>query len=133
MIRNILATILGLISAVLFFMLAEGINKMIYPLPTTVNSEQALNDYIYSRAFDYWILVLLGWIIGSFLAGYIQGRIASTTKKVFAITLGSLLTLSSILNFYLISHPIWIVCIAIPIFIPMVLLGFNRTKSIKLK
>lgn len=130
--RNIISVVVGLVSAIVVFVIAETINSSLHPEPQTLN----YNDSIAVKAFynnqplTLWLLVLVGWIIGSVLCGFLIKLISKNENKKLPIIAGIILTLSAIVNFFSLPHPIWFIIVGLIIFIPSTLVGH---KSHKLK
>jgi hypothetical protein len=70
-------------------------------------------------------LVLAGWVLGSFLCGFVIKWISKSYNKTLPIIAGSILTLSAVANFFAIPHPIWFIVVGLLSFIPSTLLGFK--------
>jgi drug/metabolite transporter (DMT)-like permease len=131
--RNILSVILGLLSAIVVFLITENINNSLHPVPGNLNLKdpKALSDFYGSQDLSFWIIVLWGWTAGSLLCGYLIKRISRKQDKTPALIAGSLLTLSALANFFALPHPTWFMVTGILLFIPATLLGhqFYKNKS----
>lgn len=121
MIRNFLAVLAGLIVAVLVFVVFEQINHSIFPL-----QKSADGGFIIPTQFL--LVVIVGWLIGSFLAGLIVKLISQSNSKILPLIAGIILTLSGIANLFAVSHPLWFAVISILIFVPTVFFGHSIYK-----
>lgn len=125
--RNILAVLVGLVAAMATFFLAEQIGHSIFPMPTGLNMEDkaALKTFMESLPIGAYLLVFGGWLFGSLEAGFIAQKISQQQNNLLPIIIGSILTASGALNFYLIPHPMWFVIAGLVVFIPSVVVGWN--------
>ena len=131
MIRKILSVIAGLAVAILIFLVAETINSSLHPIPSTldVKDEVAVKAFYENQPLSLWILVLTGWFTGSFLCGLIIQLISRDPRKILPVIAGSILTVSAIINFFSIPHPVWFIVVGLLLFIPAVLLGHQSCKK----
>lgn len=131
MIRNVLSVIGGLAIAVVTFLITETINTSLHPTPTNLdfNDAEVVKSFYESQPLSFWLLVLLGWIVGSFLCGLLIKRISHPEKKILPIIAGILLTLSAVANFSLLPHPTWVVIFGLLVFIPSTFLGHSFYKK----
>jgi len=120
MLRNIISVIIGLVIAVMCFMGFEMLNHQIHSNSMTDLSEQPIL---------FWIILLMGWIAGSSICGYLIRLISQSDKKLLPRIATGLLTLSAIANFTMISHPIWVIILALPSFYIFTMLGHKLSKS----
>ena len=125
MIRNILSVITGLATAIITFLIVESINGAIHPIPPTLDFQDsaALKEFYDNQPFSMWLLVLAGWITGSFLCGLLIRLINRSSDKKLPLIAGIVLTLSAVTNFYLLPHPIWFIVVGLLVFVPSALAG----------
>lgn len=125
--RNIISVIVGLVSAIAVFLIAETINSSLHPIPQTLDYKDsiAVKAFHKNQPLTLWLFVLAGWIIGSALCGFLIKLISKNENKKLPITAGSILTLSAMANFFLLPHPAWFIIVGLLIFIPSTLLGHN--------
>lgn len=130
MLRKILSMIAGLTAAITIFIITESINGSLYPIPSDLDftNPEAVKSFYGNQPVLFWLLVLLGWAIGSFVCGFLIKLISKTEKKLLPIIAGVLLTLSAVANFFALPHPTWFVIVALLLFIPLVLLGHKIYK-----
>ena len=128
--RNLLSVFIGLLSAIVVFLMTENINNSLHPMPNNLklSDTKALSHFYGNQDLSFWIIVLMGWTAGSFLCGYLIKRISRKQDKTLAIIAGSLLTLSALINFFALPHPTWFMVIGILLFIPATLLGHQLFK-----
>lgn len=125
MIRNILSVIVGLAAAIITFLVAESINGAMHPIPSTLDFQDsaAVKDFYSNQPLSLWLLVLVGWIVGSFICGLLIRLISRSSDKRLPMIAGIVLTLSAVTNFYMLPHPTWFIVVGLLVFIPCVFAG----------
>lgn len=128
--RNILSVMVGLVTAILTFVLAETINATLHPVPPSLDFTNSLDvkSFYENQPLSLWLLVLLGWIIGSLLCGLVIKWISKNNNQKLPIIAGCILTLSAVANFLSLPHPIWFMVVGLLVFIPSTLLGHKLFK-----
>lgn len=128
--RNIISVVVGLVSAIVVFVIAETINSSLHPVPQTLdyNDSVVVKVFYDNQPVTLWLLVLVGWIIGSVLCGFLIKLISKNENKKLPIIAGIILTLSAIANFFSLPHPMWFIIIGLIIFIPSTLVGHQSYK-----
>jgi len=129
--RNILSVIVGLATAIITFLIAETINTSLHPAPTSLDFKNSIAVKLFyeNQPLSFWLMVLLGWVVGSFLCGLLIKWISKNDDKKLPIIAGCLLTLSAVANFFSLPHPTWFIIVGLLIFIPSTLLGHKLYKS----
>lgn len=127
MLRTIGSVITATLAAVVIFTLAEQGIHALYPSPTGLdfNNKAATEAYMNTRPFAAYLLVLAGWIVGAFVAGLFVRRISTQAGMLLPLVVGGILTVSAVLNFYMLPHPVWFVIVGVLVFVPSVLLGHS--------
>jgi len=127
MVRKIISLVLGLVSAVIIFIISEKLNAVMYPFPKSLNftDTQVVKEYFNNQPFAFWLIVLIGWSIGSFICGLIIKVISKSNNKILAYIAGGILTLSGVVNIFSLPHPTWFIIVGLLIFIPGVLAGHS--------
>ena len=126
--RMILAVIVALIVAFAIMMLIEmGNSLVIMPASQEVMKDPAaLCDYMSRGPAKAYIIVLIGYFLASFAAGFIVTKMSRRESPglMLPIIVGALLTLASIGNIVMIPcQPIWFAVIAVIIFLPVTIIG----------
>lgn len=129
--RNILSVIAGLATAMITFAITESINSSLHPAPANIDfkNAEAVASYFNNQPISFWLLVLLGWMIGSLLCGFLIKKISKSNHKNLPIIAGIILTLSAVANFFLLPHPTWFIIVGLLVFIPTTLLGHSFQKK----
>jgi len=128
--RTIIAVVVGLAAAIVTFLLAETFNAYVHPTPTSFdfNDSIAVQAFYDDQPLRFWLIVLLGWVVGSFLCGLLIKWISRSEFKKLPIIAGVILTLSSLANFFVLPHPTWFMIVSIFCFIPATLAGHRLLK-----
>lgn len=129
--RNILAVFGGLASAILIFMLFEFTSSAVYPTPPgfDFNDTEAMQQYVEALPIGALMLVLAGYITGSFLCGIVLAKLARNEKKVLPLIAGAILTLAGFANVMNVKHSLWFSALVLMVFIPFVLLGYKLVRK----
>ncbi len=130
MLRKILGTIAGLIAAVAVISVVQMISGMMYPMPegVTMDDEAAFNAYVKGLPITAFLMVLLSYIAGSFIGGFIATMIAKT-KFIPAFVVGGLLAVAAILNAVAMPQPMWVSGLSVLVMMPMAWMGARLVKS----
>lgn len=128
--RNIISVVVGLFSAIIIFVIAETINSALHPVPQNLDYDDsiAVKTFYENQPLTLWLLVLVGWIIGSVLCGFLIKLISKNDNEKLPIIAGIILTLSAITNFFSLPHPTWFIIISLFAFLPFVLIGYKISK-----
>ena len=63
------------------------------------------------------LLVLIGWVLGAFLGGWVAARIARH-RRAAALVIGALVVLGVVANNMMIPHPLWMTIAGVLLPIP---------------
>jgi hypothetical protein len=123
--QKVWPVVAGLVVAFVVMMLLEYINSFFFPLPADLDWEDtaAVQAFTASLPWTAYILVLFGWILASFKAGYVTTYLAGETKYRLSLVVGVLLTLLGIVNNMMIGHDMAFNIIGLPMFIIFTYLG----------
>ncbi len=129
--RNVLSVVVGLVAAIVTFLIAETINTSLHPIPTNLDFTDsiAVKSFYENQPITLWFLVLAGWIIGSLLCGLLIKTISKNENRKLPIIAGIILTLSAVANFFSLPHPTWFIVVGLVIFIPSTILGHKLYKN----
>jgi hypothetical protein len=131
--RSILAAIAGIFAAMIIFIVVEQLVHLIYPFPQGLDLQNTaqVNQHLESLPILYWLLVILGWILGSALAGALIKRISHSASMVPPLIVGTILTLVSLVNVISFQHPTWFVIVSLMVFFASVFAGHRLVKTVK--
>jgi len=126
--RKILAVIVAMVVAVAIFMIVEMINTMVVAPPSdaVMKDPAALREFMANGPVKAYVIVLIGYLIGSFAGGFIVTKMSRRESPglTLPIIVGALLSLGMVANIlFLPGQPIWFVVASLIVFIPMSLFG----------
>ena len=124
LLRLTLAIIAGIVISFFVIVLFEGLNAKLYPSKILHPTIQEIILEMKGLPIQAFLIVLLGYILSSFMGGYLAARIAYDKHKLYAgLTVGFVLLLGGIVNFVSIPHPLWVSISACLSFILFAYLG----------
>ncbi len=125
----------GFVVASIAMMIFEFANSYLYPLPSDLDwmDTAAVQAFTAALPWTAYILVLLGWMAGSFAGGWIATRLSGDRQYRKALALGVILTLAGIWNVMLIGHSLLFTVISLPQFLIFTYLGHRYYRNGKEK
>lgn len=125
--QNIIAILLGVLSAFLIMMSCEFINSLLYPFPQGMDiyNPEILQAFTKALPVQAFFLVLLGWAVGSFAGGFVTAWYSQETTYHFSAITGIILLIFGIINHLMIGHPLWMNLLGLPLFIVFSFLGYT--------
>jgi hypothetical protein len=131
--RQILAVIVSLIVAVAIIMISQMLTSLAAQPPSTqtMSDPAALADYMSKLPPIVFAMILIGYAVASFAAGFIVAKMSRQqgASKTLPLIIGVLLTLAFIANVVSLPHPIWFVIVGLLLFIPLALVGHRLAKG----
>lgn len=120
----------GFVVASIAMMIFEFANSYLYPLPANLDwmDTAAVQAFTASLPWTAYILVILGWMAGSFKGGWVATRLSGDVSYRTALVLGVILTFAGIWNVMLLGHPLLFTLISIPQFLIFTYLGHRHSK-----
>ena len=111
-VRSVAAVIAGFVAASAVMMLIESVNRhVLYPevgkLAEGMTDKEAIRALLASAPVGALLVVLLGWVLGSLLGGFLAAWIGWNAPVAHALVLGGLLTLAGIANNLMLPPPAW--------------------------
>jgi hypothetical protein len=118
--RTILGILAGVVVAWLAISLCEFASLYLHrPAPgVDLRDPQALAAHIASAPPQAMLLVVAGWMVAAFGAGWLAARIARH-RTAAALVIGVLVVLGVIGNNLLIPHPLWMTIVGIAMPLPL--------------
>ena len=107
--RSILGLILGLAVAILTVMLFQWISHTVWPPPEGLdpNDSAALAEHLKAAPLGSLILVVAGYVVGTFDGVFLGCFIGTAKRYVYAVVIGGLILVGTISTLIMIPHPIW--------------------------
>ena len=109
MLRDILAAVAGIAIAVAIVFLADELSHMLYPLPAGLDpaDADALRRYISTLPSTAFLLVMGGWVLGTFVGAVVASRIGRAKPWVYPTVVGLLMFTATAATLIAIPHPLW--------------------------
>ena len=127
-VRSVLAVIAGFVAASTVMILVELFNgRVLYPefgmAAEGMTDREAIRALMATAPVGAFLVVLLGWALGSFVGGFLAARIGRNAPLAHALVLGVLLTLAGIANNFMIPPPAWFWLPTLVAFLPAAIVG----------
>jgi hypothetical protein len=121
--RYVGAVIAGLVAAFLLVAGAEGIVHVMYPAPPGTNMEdfEQVKRFVAALPVTALVLVLAGWLIGTFVATWLAAKIAHNPLAGYIV--GALLLAAGVMNAFMIPQPVWFSIVSFVIYIGATIVG----------
>lgn len=121
--RHIGAVIAGLIAAFVLVASAEAIVHVLYPPPPAANMEdfEQVKRFVASLPLPAYLLVLTGWLIGTFVATWLAAKIAQ--NPIAGYIAGAILFALGVVNAIKIPQPVWFSIVSFVIYVGATILG----------
>ena len=131
MLRKIISVVVGLMAAMLVISIVESLNTKLYPLPKDIDiaDREAMQTYISSLPTTALIIVLAGYVLGSFVCGLLIRIISKSDDKIPVYLAGLGLTTAGSVNAFSFTHPWWFMVLSVIIFIPVALYSFTMIRK----
>lgn len=107
--KSVVAILMGLFAGVIVIYLIESISHQIYPMPNglKIENKQALEEWMNTLPAGANFLVLVAWLLGSTVGGFVASYMDRANAKTSTIGVGIFLLIATLMNLYLIPHPAW--------------------------
>jgi hypothetical protein len=125
--RTILGMLVGVVVAVLVIMAMEMLGHHFYPPPSGLDvtdpaNEAAFAQFVATMPFGGKVMVLLAWLVGTFLGALAAAKIAR--HQTAAALLVALVVISGVIGMIMeIPHPAWLSILGLLLPIPVALLA----------
>jgi hypothetical protein len=128
----ILAVVVALLMAFAVISVAQMLTAYVVAPPSAqvMGDPTAMRHYMMNVPPLGYIMVVIGWIVGAFAAGFIVTKMSRRESPGMTLPLivGGVMTLGAIVNFVALPHPIWFVIVGLLVFIPFSLIGHKTAK-----
>lgn len=123
--RSVLALLLGALLAGVLIMAVEFLGSTLYPLPAGMDPHdpESIKAAMAHLPIGSLLLVLLGWIVGTFAGAWLAARIADRAPIAHGLGLGALFLAAGIVNMLEIPHPLWFWVLGVAVFLPAAYVG----------
>ncbi len=129
--KNILAVIVGIITALILISAGEYIMQYMFPLPAGTNTKdsKALVAAFAHMPASAFIFLLINYMIASFMGGLVATLTSGRTKAIPALIIGVFLTVAGIAYNLQVPNPTWFAIISLLVYIPMAYGGFTTVRK----
>lgn len=123
--KRILPVIAGLLTGWVVIFGLEAVNHLVYPPPADLDftNMEALTEFMETLPTAAFVLLLVSWMIGTFIAGIVGALVNREAWKNSTIIIGVILALGSIINMTLVPHPTWLIIVASIAYVPCAFAG----------
>ncbi len=124
----------GFVAGTAVIYLMESLIHLLYPLPAgiDIHDAQAMKEYVFSMPVAGLLLLIIGYEVGGFVAGFFAGLLSpGNRKKRLALLAGTVLTAGVAVNLILIPHPVWFTISSLVVFVPFALLGAKAAPTLR--
>lgn len=107
--KNILAGIAGVVIAVVLVWVVEKVGHAVYPPPPDLNfaDPDAMRAYMETVPLGALLFVAAAWFIGTLCGTCAACAIGTAKPMIFAMVVGGLMLIATIMNLVMIPHPMW--------------------------
>jgi len=122
----ILPVIIGAVVGILVISAGEMYLHHLFPLPpgTDENDAHSLSIAIKQMPAKAFELMLVNYMLSSFLAGFFATLVAKRTQMIPAVVVGVVLTLSAIFDLIMLPHPLWFSVANLVVYVPFAYFGY---------
>jgi len=127
-VRSILAVIAGFVAASAVMMVIETVNgRVLYPelgkMAEGMTDREAIRALMANAPVGAFLVVLLGWVLGSLVGGFLAAWIGWNAPVAHALVLGGMLTLAGIANNLMLPPPVWFWISSLVVLLPAAYAG----------
>ncbi len=115
MLRNVLAGVAGIATAVAVLILLEKLGHTIYPPPADLDysDTDAIRNYYSQLPLLALLFPMIAWIMGTFAGTLLACYVGTASTLTFAGVIGTLMLAATISNLIVVPHPLWFSIIAV--------------------
>ena len=120
-----MAVIAGVLTGILLVFIGDGASHSLFPPPAGINfhKREEFIKYISAIPAQAFILMLAFWLLAAFFGGFVSSKINNANWRRSSIITGIILLAATVLNLFMIPHPLWMVISAVALTIPAAWLG----------
>lgn len=107
--KNILAGVAGVVIAMAMVWLVEKLGHAVYPPPPDLDfaDADAMRAYVETVPLGALLFVAAAWFIGTLCGTCAACAIGTAKPMIFAMVVGGLMLIATIINLVMIPHPMW--------------------------
>ena len=113
--RTALAALAGIVAATVVVAAVQLISARLYPMPPGPDGAGSaqMREYIAGLPLVAFVLVLVSWLVGTFIGGLVAARIAGTQAMLGSGAVGAFMLAATIANLVKFPPPVWIAVAAV--------------------
>lgn len=117
--KKILPVVAWLLTAFIIMTAFEFTNSFIFPFPEWMDMYNSadVQEFIKNLPHTAYIMVLLWWMIGSFLAWFVTTKLSKEKVYKLSLIVGIILTILGVINNLMIGHTWWFNIVWLPMFL----------------
>jgi hypothetical protein len=128
MLRRILGVAIGMVAAFLVIIIAQIIMTQVIapPSPETMRDPALLRKWVEAMPASANILLILGYVAGSFVGGFVASKAAGKNNGFLpALLVGIALLGAGAVNFFITmpGSPVWAIALSLICYVPLAMLG----------
>mgnify|MGYP003389963385 CR=1 FL=1 len=130
MLIKIVALIVGFFTFVIVVSIIQLIGGMVFSAPTAemMADPASMAEFVSKMPIGAFIMLLLGYAIGSFASGFLMRTISKWDSLILPIVISALGMLGWILTIFAIPHPTWVTIVGFLCFVPFTILGHKTAR-----
>jgi len=107
--KNIAAGVAGVVIAMVMVWLVEKVGHAVYPPPPDLDfaDADAMRAYVETVPLGALLFVAAAWFIGTLCGTCAACAIGTAKPMIFAMVVGGLMLIATIINLVMIPHPMW--------------------------
>ena len=110
MLRNVLAFVIGVVTAFVTVWLVNKVGHMVYPPPAGLDfsNPDAIRPYLATLPIGAFLFILASSVVAAFDGTLVACFIGTAQPRVFGVVVGGFVFAASVANFIVIPHPLWL-------------------------
>ncbi len=110
MLRNVVAIVVGVVTAFVTVMLVDKIGHMVYPAPAGLDfaNPDAIRPYLATLPIGAFLFILASSVFAAFGGTLVACLIGTGKPRIFGSVVGGFVFAASVANFIAIPHPLWL-------------------------
>jgi hypothetical protein len=110
MFRNVVAVVIGVVTAFVTVMLVDKIGHMVYPAPAGLDlaNPDAVRPYLATLPVGAFLFILASSVVAAFDGTLVACLVGTVKPRVFGSVVGGFVFAASVANFIAIPHPLWL-------------------------
>jgi hypothetical protein len=110
MLRNVLAFVIGVVTAFVTVWLVNKVGHMAYPPPAGLDfsNPDAIRPYLATLPIGAFLFILASSVVAAFDGTLVACFIGTAQPRLFGSVVGGFVFAASVANFIAIPHPLWL-------------------------